>query len=186
MTALALVAVGTGILTVHIGRLPVVALLLVITFVTYAFLKKTTPLGPLTGITAETVILLPFAVLFLVYQRTAGIPWFFTGDMKDVLLLVSTGIFTSVPLLLFAIGVRWIDFSNLGFIQYYAPSLSLLIGIFIFREPFTPIYLLSFGLIWTAVLIVVFTPKRRPNQTTPGQQPRTYPWQNWPGASRDR
>jgi len=157
-TALALVAVGTGILTVHIGKLPIIALMLVVTFVTYAFLKKTTPLGPLVGITAETVILLPFAVLFLVYQRSTGIPWFFTTDPKDILLLVSTGVFTSVPLLLFATGVRWIEFSNLGFIQYYAPSLSLLIGIFIFRERFTPTYLLSFGFIWIAILIVVFTP----------------------------
>lgn len=170
MIALALVAVGTGIITAHIGRLPMIALMLVVTFVTYAFLKKTTPLGPLIGITAETLILLPFAVLFLVYQRSVGIPYFFTGDVKDILLLISTGVFTSVPLLLFAIGVRWIDFSNLGFIQYYAPSLSLLIGIFIFHERFTPTYLLGFSLIWTAILIVVFTPKKRFNQTAPGQQ----------------
>lgn len=158
MIALALAALGAVILTVHIGRLPMIALLLVVTFVTYTFLKKTTPLGPLVGVTAETLILMPFAVLFLVYQHSRGVPFFFTNSPKDVVLLISTGAFTSIPLLLFSTGVRWIDFSNLGFLQYYAPSLSLLIGIFIFRERFTPVYFLSFSCIWTAVLIVVFTP----------------------------
>jgi chloramphenicol-sensitive protein RarD len=158
MIALALIALGAIILTVHIGRVPMIALMLVVTFVTYSFLKKTTPLGPLVGITVETLILLPFAVLFLVYRSSVGIPFFFTADANDILLLISTGVFTSVPLLLFSTAVRWIDFSNLGFIQYYAPSLSLLIGVFVFREPFTPVYLVSFSLIWTAILIVVITP----------------------------
>ena len=158
MFALTLAALGALILTLHIGRLPIIALLLVITFVTYTFLKKTTPLGPLAGVTAETLILTPLAILFLVYQKGRGIPVFFTSSPKDVVLLISTGAFTSIPLLLFSTGVRWIDFSNLGFLQYYAPSLSLLIGIFVFRERFTPVYFLSFSCIWTAILIVLFTP----------------------------
>jgi len=158
MVGLALAALGAVILTVHIGRLPMIALLLVVTFTTYTFLKKTTPLGPLVGVTAETLLLMPFAVLFLVYQNSRGVPFFFTNSPKDIVMLISTGAFTAIPLLLFSIGVRWIDFSNLGFLQYYAPSLSLLIGIFIFRERFTPVYFLSFSCIWTAVLIVVFTP----------------------------
>lgn len=158
MIALALAALGAVILTVHIGRLPMIALLLVVTFTTYTFLKKTSPLGPLVGVVAETLILIPFAVLFLMYQHSRGIPFFFTNSPKDIILLVSTGAFTSIPLLLFSVGVRWIDFSNLGFLQYYAPSLSLLIGVFIFQEQFTPVYLVSFSCIWTAILIVLFTP----------------------------
>lgn len=159
MIALALVALGATIITVHIGRLPTIALLLVVTFVTYSFLKKTTPVGALVGITAETVILLPFAVLFLLYQRSAGVPFFFVTATREILLLISTGVFTSIPLLLFSIGVRWIDFSNLGFLQYYAPSLSLLIGVLVFHEPFTPVYFVSFGFIWTAILIVLVAPR---------------------------
>jgi chloramphenicol-sensitive protein RarD len=158
MVGLILAAAGAGILTVHIGRLPMIALLLVITFTTYTFLKKTTPLGPLVGVTAETLFLVPFAVGFLVYRHRTGVPIFFSDSPRDIVLLISTGAFTAIPLLLFSTGVRWIDFSNLGFLQYYAPSLSLLIGVFIFREHFTRVYLLSFSLIWTAVLIVVLTP----------------------------
>lgn len=175
MIALALAALGAVILTVHMGRLPMIAVLLVVTFTTYTFLKKTSPLGPLVGITAETLILLPFAVLFLVYQHSRGIPLFFTNSPRDIILLISTGAFTSIPLVLFSAGVRWIDFSNLGFLQYYAPSLSLLIGVFIFHERFTLIYFLSFSCIWTAILIVVFTPmfvnvragKRKPTGEEP-------------------
>jgi chloramphenicol-sensitive protein RarD len=158
MIALALAALGAVILTVHMGRLPMIAVLLVLTFTTYTFLKKTSPLGPLVGITAETLILLPFAVLFLVYQHSRGIPLFFTNSPRDIILLISTGAFTSIPLVLFSAGVRWIDFSNLGFLQYYAPSLSLLIGVFIFHERFTPVYFLSFSCIWTAILMVILTP----------------------------
>lgn len=157
MVGLILAATGAGILTVHIGRLPMIALLLVVTFTTYTFLKKTTPLGPLVGVTAETLFLLPFAVLFLAYRYRMGVPVFFSDAPRDIVLLVSTGAFTAIPLLLFSTGVRWIDFSNLGFLQYYAPSLSLLIGVFVFRERFTPVYFLSFSFIWTAIVIVVFT-----------------------------
>lgn len=158
MIALGLAALGAAILTAHIGRLPMIAILLVLSFTTYTFLKKTSPLGPLAGVAAETLILTPPAVLFLGYQYSKGIPIFSTGSPKDIALLISTGAFTSIPLLLFATGVRWIDFSNLGFLQYYAPSLSLLIGVFIFRETFTPVYFLSFSCIWTALAMVVFTP----------------------------
>ncbi len=158
MVGLILAAAGAGILTVHIGRLPIIALLLVVTFTTYTFLKKTTPLGPLVGVTAETLFLFPFAILFLVYRYIMGVPIFFSDSPRDIVLLVSTGAFTAIPLLLFSTGVRRIDFSNLGFLQYYAPSLSLLIGVFVFREPFSLVYFLSFSLIWTAILIVVFTP----------------------------
>jgi len=158
IVALLLAAAGATVLTLHIGRLPLIALLLVVSFTSYAVLKKTTPLGPLVGITAEILCLFPFALSFLLYQHSRGIPFFITTSPKHILLLISTGGFTAFPLLLFAIGVRSIDFSNLGFIQYYAPSLSLLIGIFIFHETFTAVYLLSFSLIWTGILIVLFTP----------------------------
>ena len=60
-----------------------------------------------------------------------------------------------IPLALFSYGVRAVKLSRLGFMQYYSPSLNLLIGVFVFREPFTPAHLAGFGLIWTAILIVL-------------------------------
>jgi len=149
---------GVLLLTVSIGKLPMIALLLIITFTLYTFLKKITPIDPIVGITVETLLLLPFMVLFLYHKTQAGQPLFVTNTSKHIGLLISTGVFTSLPLLLFSYGVRKIDLSNLGFIQYYAPSISLVIGIFVFKEKFTVIHLISFGLIWLAILVVMVTP----------------------------
>lgn len=149
---------GVVILTIHVGKLPLIALLLILTFVTYTFLKKVTPMDPIVGITAETLLLLPLAIGYLVFKQMAGLPFFITATGENTMLLISTGVFTSVPLLLFSVGVRGLDLSNVGFIQYYAPSLSLVIGIFVFKETFTTIHFLSFGLLWLAILIVLIAP----------------------------
>ena len=153
-----LVVIGVVILTLYVGKLPVIAIFLVITFAVYTFAKKVTLIDPVVGITVETLILLTLAIIYLYVKSFTGEPFFATGAAKDALLLISTGIFTSVPLLLFSIGVRGINLSNLGFIQYYAPSLSLIVGVFIFHEQFSSVHLLCFGLIWIAILIVLLTP----------------------------
>lgn len=149
---------GVAMMTIHVGRVPVIALLLILTFTTYTFLKKVIQIDPMVGIAAETLIMLPFMVFFLIYQRAAGTPAFLTGSSRTIGLLLSTGFYTTIPLLLFAYGVPKLRLSNLGFIQYYAPSINLMIAIFIFGESFTPIHLLSFGLIWTGIAIVVLRP----------------------------
>ena len=158
-----LVVTGVVILTLYVGKLPVIAIFLVITFAVYTFAKKVTLIDPVVGITVETLMLLPLAIIYLYVKSCAGEPFFATAATKDALLLISTGIFTSVPLLLFSLGVKGINLSNLGFIQYYAPSLSLIVGVFIFHEQFSTIHLLCFGLIWLAILIVLLTPLARRN-----------------------
>ncbi|MDW7672813.1 MAG: EamA family transporter RarD [Bacillota bacterium] len=161
-------AAGVGILTVHVGRVPAIALLLILTFTSYTFLKKTIRVDPLVGITAEMLVLLPFMVGFLVFKQMGGTPLFMSGSRETISLLLSTGLFTSIPLLLFAYGVPRLQLSNLGFIQYYAPTINLLIAIFIFDETFTHTHLVSFGLIWTAIAIVVLKPlgrRMRPKKT---------------------
>lgn len=151
-------AAGVGMLTIHVGKVPAIALLLILTFTTYTFLKKVIQVDPIVGIAAEMLVLLPFMVVFLAFKRAGGTPLFITGNSETVWLLLSTGLFTSIPLLLFAYGVPRLHLSNLGFIQYYAPSINLLIAIFIFGETFTPIHFASFGLIWIAIAIVLLNP----------------------------
>jgi chloramphenicol-sensitive protein RarD len=151
-------ATGVGMLTIHVGKVPAIALLLILTFTTYTFLKKVIQVDPVVGIAAEMLVLLPFMVVFLAFKRAGGTPLFITGNSETVWLLLSTGLFTSIPLLLFAYGVPRLHLSNLGFIQYYAPSINLLIAIFIFGETFTPIHFASFGLIWIAIAIVLLNP----------------------------
>ncbi len=151
-------ATGVGILTMHVGKVPVIALLLILSFTTYTFLKKVIKVDPIVGIAAEMLVLSPFMVVFLAFKQVSGTPLFITGNPETVWLLLSTGLFTSIPLLLFAYAVPQLRLSNLGFIQYYAPSINLLIAIFIFGETFTSVHFASFGLIWAAIAIVLFNP----------------------------
>lgn len=147
---------GVLYLAVTTGRIPLIAVFLVITFAGYTFMKKTLDIDPVTGITSEVMLLAPFALIFLIYQGFSGdggVPEQMTAS--SILLTASTGIFTALPLVLFSYGVRQINLSRLGFIQYYAPTLSLLIGVFIFREPFSRTHLISFIFIWTAITIVI-------------------------------
>lgn len=158
MIATLLALIGVILLTIYVGKLPVIALLLILSFTTYTFFKKISQADSLVGITTETLILAPFALAYLLVEQKAGIPIFADHSIKTVGLLISTGIFTSVPLLLFSYGVRGMNLSSLGFIQYYAPTISLGIGIFIFKETFSSIHLISFSFIWLGILIVLFFP----------------------------
>lgn len=110
------------------------------------------------GIALETIILSPFALIYLAYMEINGDGVLLKSGFQNILLLISTGIFTAVPLVLFSYGVRLVNLSKIGFIQYYAPSLSLLIGVFIFKESFTKVHFISFSFIWTAILIVLLYP----------------------------
>ncbi|MFA9422550.1 MAG: EamA family transporter RarD [Sedimentibacter sp.] len=150
------VAIGTYIF--RIGRIPLIAIFLIITFVLYTYIKKVNPSKALTGIALESILLTPFVLSYLIFQKTQGIPFFFLEDTRTILLLISTGFFTLIPLLLFSYGVKRMDFSKLGFLQYTAPSISLLIGICIFKEPFDWTHLLVLLFIWISIVFVWILP----------------------------
>lgn len=145
-----------GVLTmaIHYGRVPWAAILLALTFGFYGLIKKTVPVGEWAGLTIETMLITPFALLFLLFGGGA----FHTQGASTSLLLMGAGAATAVPLLLFATGARRISFSLVGFLQYIAPTIMLFLGIFLFREPFSYIQLFSFVLIWIG--LVIFTASR--------------------------
>jgi chloramphenicol-sensitive protein RarD len=156
--ALLIAFTGVVILTVNTGKIPVIAVLLILTFSVYTFLKKTIVIDPLIGITAETALLTPFALAWLIYTAITGggsDQNIFTNSSR-FLLTASSGIFTALPLVLFSYGVKKINLSKLGFIQYYAPSLNLVIGVLILGETFSELHLISFLHIWISILIVIF------------------------------
>ncbi len=155
MVALVLACVGVAVFALGLGRLPLIAVLLVLTFALYTFLKKTSCVDSVAGVTAEMLALSPFAFVYLVVMEFAGTGAAGKADPGGWLLLGSTGLFTAAPLALFSYGVRRIDLSKLGFIQYYAPSLNLLIGVFAFGEPFSRAHLRGFPFIWAAVLAML-------------------------------
>lgn len=157
--SIALAFVGVGFLTYQYGRVPWVALTLAVSFAVYGLVKKLSKLSSLTGLAAETMMVAPLALGFLIFQISTQAVAYVDISLWMVVMIILTGVVTSVPLLLFAQGAKRVSLSTLGFVQYLSPSLSLLIGIFIYKETFTHIDLISFGCIWVALAIFSLTRK---------------------------
>ena len=117
------------------------------------FLKKIAPLGALQGLSLETSLLLIPAVLYLIYVDSQGVGAFGHRDLSLTLLLAFSGVVTALPLLMFARAARAISLTLLGILQYIAPTVQFLLGIFLYNEPFTMTLLVGFSLIWLALLI---------------------------------
>lgn len=157
VVALTFALVGVGVITIEYGSIPWVALTLAISFALYGLAKKMSSLSSLNGLTAETMMVAPLAMSFLFFQVAGSSETYAHLTFTLSILIPLTGVVTSVPLLLFAQGAKRISLTTLGFVQYLSPSISLLIGIFIYKEPFTIAHQICFGLIWTAIGIYSFT-----------------------------
>jgi len=151
--AVAIAAAGVIWLTWENGRPPWISLALALTFGGYGLLRKTAKLGALEGLTLETMLLCPVAVLYLALLTSRGTNAFMNASWGVEVLLVLAGPITAIPLLLFAAGARRIPFSMLGLIQYVTPTLQLLIGVLIYREPFGKVQLIGYGAIWIALAV---------------------------------
>jgi len=150
--AVGVAAIGVSWLTWQAGAVPWIGLLLALSFGLYGLLRKTAALGAIEGLTLETVLLTPIAAAYLLWLVQTGQSGFVDGDAATRLLLAAAGPVTAVPLLLFAAGARRIPFSTLGLLQYLGPSLQLLIGVWLYHEPFAeraPGYVL----IWIALAV---------------------------------
>jgi chloramphenicol-sensitive protein RarD len=153
LIALILAAVGVLIITTQYGRVPWIAIFLATTFAAYGLIKKMAKVDSITGLTLETFIVMPIALLYLLSLEVQGSGAMGTASPAIRLILAGAGIVTAIPLILFARGVEKTTFSMMGFLQYIAPTLTLLLGIFVFREHFSTIHLVSFCFIWAALLI---------------------------------
>ena len=157
--AIILALFGVGLLTYQFGQVPWVAISLAISFACYGLVKKLSSLSPLTGLAAETMVVAPLALGYLYMQVSGTAATYSNLSYGMILMILLTGVVTSVPLLLFAQGTKRVSLTTLGFVQYLSPSISLIIGIFIYNEPFTLAYQISFGLIWIALAIYTFSRK---------------------------
>ena len=146
---------GVAWLTLAYGTVPRIALALAASFGSYGLVKKKAPLPSLEGLTVETAVLFLPAVLYLaILHRTGEGAFLHAGGATD-LLLIAGGVVTVCPLLLFASAVRRVPLSAIGILQYIAPTIQFLLGVFAFREPFTRVQLGGFGLVWLG--LAVFT-----------------------------
>lgn len=151
-----LAAAGVLYLTFSYGVFPWISLLLAGTFALYGLLKKTVDIGAVFGLTIETIIIAPAAMFYLVFiaENSFTFSPFLQGTN---LLLLGGGVATAVPLLLFSSGARQIPLAMVGFLQYITPTMMLVLGVFFYNENFTSAHLVTFCLIWSALLIYMVT-----------------------------
>lgn len=151
-----LAGVGVLVLTINFGTFPWVAIVLAVSFAFYGLIKKMVQLGALIGLAIETLLITPFALLFLTYVHGSN-GGAFGGTSSLTILLMFAGVVTAVPLLLFASGAKRIPLSMVGLLQYIAPTIKLILGVFLFNEPFTAVHLVAFSCIWLALVIYTWT-----------------------------
>jgi chloramphenicol-sensitive protein RarD len=148
-----LAALGVTYLTISYGRLPWIALTLAFSFGFYGLVKKLAPLSSVHGLTLETGILLFPAALYLVSSEIAGTAAFTHTGLGSDILMIGAGLVTTIPLLMFASAARRIPLSMIGFMQYLAPTMQFLIGVFIYKEPFSTQQLIGFSIVWLGLLL---------------------------------
>lgn len=156
---LQLVALGFGlasvlVLTVAYGRVPWIALVLACSFATYGFLKKKVAVGATTSLAVETAVLAPFALVVLVVMEASGEAAFLHDGTGQDLLLLSLGVVTAVPLVLFATAARRIPLTLLGLLQYLTPTMQLLCGVVVLGEAMPTERLVGFVLVWIALIVL--------------------------------
>ena len=152
--AFALAATGVLWMAVQSGHVPWLALLIAMTFGFYGLMRKTATLGALEGMSLETMLLAPLAVVALLWAGPSGpgSQWP-AHDAHTWLFFLLSGPVTAIPLLLFAAGARRVPLSTMGFLQYITPSILALMGVFLYGETFAGPRAVGFVFIWVALAL---------------------------------
>jgi chloramphenicol-sensitive protein RarD len=152
LIAIFFVIIGVVILTVQTGSLPLNTLLMAGSFCFYGLIKKQVQLPATISLTLETLFVAPIAVVYLLLS-----PHVMTQNGPHItLLLISSGVITVIPLLLFAVATKNTDFITLGFIQYLNPTIQLLMAVFVLHEAFSWHKAVVFAFIWFGILVFIF------------------------------
>ncbi|WDZ77701.1 EamA family transporter RarD [Ensifer adhaerens] len=153
MVAIALAASAVAVLAFDAGGLPWVSIGLCLSWGFYAFFRKTLPVGPNQGFFLEVLLLSVPAIGYIIWLEATGQGHFGDTGTADVLWLMSCGVVTAIPLMIYANGAKLLRLSTIGIMQYIAPTMIFLIAVFVFHEPFGTAKLIAFGLIWAALVI---------------------------------
>jgi chloramphenicol-sensitive protein RarD len=151
--AIGVATIGVIYLAVSYGVVLWISLTLAFTFAFYGLLRKTSSLNSWEGLTLETAVFFLPAFGYLFFLDLEGMAAFGHISTSTTLLLMGTGIATSVPLLLFAYGARLVTLTTLGILQYIAPSMQFILGVAVYNEPFTLVRIVGFSIIWLALAI---------------------------------
>lgn len=157
---------GAGLLSALIGvllstwfyhRIPVIGLTLAVSFAVYGVLKKKSGLDSLNGLTLETLVISAPSLIYILFAESSGqgisgnLPYWFWG------IIALSGIVTAVPLLCYAEGAKKLPLSVLGFLQYISPTISLILGITVFKEAFDARSLIAFSFIWFGLILFSYS-----------------------------
>ncbi len=153
LAAVGLAALGVLYLTIAYGALPWIGLVLAFSFALYGLLKKTGALNATQGLMFESAVIFVPALVYLLYASGSGGGAFGRDGMALTLLLLLAGAVTAIPLLLFGAAARRIPLSTVGILQYIAPTLQFLLGVFVYKEPFPLERLIGFSVIWLALVV---------------------------------
>lgn len=155
-TALGLSAVAVLVLAVNYGQFPWIALALAFSFGLYGFIKKQVGarVDAISGLTIETAWLAPIAAVVLIVLSLNGELVLGTQPAVHTALLLSAGVITAVPLLLFAAAARRLKLTHIGLTQFFAPVLQFVIGVYYFHEQMPLTRWLGFALVWIALIIL--------------------------------
>ena len=153
--SVALAFVGVMYSVVLYGSVPYLAIIIGLTFALYGAIKKGIKAESEVSICMETVSVLPLALIFIVYAQLSGFTTFASLSVKEMLLLVLTGAITSVPLMLFASGIKRTSITVSGILMYINPTLQLLLGVFVYNEELTKANAVTFAFVWLAVILFV-------------------------------
>lgn len=151
-SAVGIASAGVIYLTWLGGAPPWVALVLAFSFGSYGLIRKTVAVDALVGLGTETLLIAPLGLVYIVACEFTGQSALREGPVIGGMLALG-GVITAVPLALFAYGARRVRYSTVGLVQYIGPTMQLLLGVYVFREPFTPVTAIGYSAIWAALAI---------------------------------
>ncbi|WP_297986516.1 EamA family transporter RarD [uncultured Campylobacter sp.] len=158
-----IVFIAIGIQIYALGKLPIISIMLPLSFALYGLLRKRLGVRTFEGLFIETMILAPFALLYLIYL-TINNSGEFGMNFNGIMLFLS-GFVTILPLLTFNASTKYLKLSTIGFLQYISPTLSMIIAVFIYNEVLDFYKIISFALIWISLAIAATANLRRKNDT---------------------
>lgn len=156
-----LALVGVMISVIAYGNVPYLAIIIGLSFALYGAMKKTIKAESEVSICMETMSVLPLALAFIVYAQLSGYTAFSSLSNAEMLLLAASGPVTSIPLMLFAKGIRKTSITTSGILMYINPTLQLLVGVLIYNEVFTKMNAITFAFVWAAVILFVLDSLRK-------------------------
>lgn len=146
---------GLGYMLIRYRELPLIGLFLALSFGVYAIIKKKVEADAMLSLLYETIFVVPVALIAIVYMESRGLGIVAHFQPLTLVLLLLSGIATGIPLILFAVAAKKVDMITLGVTEYLSPSISLVLGVAVYGEPFDSVRFTAFALIWVG--LVVFT-----------------------------